>query len=374
MIRALRKEPVWSMEKTDGRAAAAMRLFEAFSGVDEDYLAACEADGGVLSEDTDFCLPRRIQKYGRSAAAVLLAVLLGTTATAATAAVFSKWDERLKGFFDIPSEAMQDKTTANGVAGKQSSTAADNGITVSAVQTLHDEKRICILLEITAPRGTISYDPGFRRIQLLTEDGEDINRGVGMEGVYVEETVAEESGEQKWFYYMDIKREIPLTMESLTLRLESCARITPQGKVVRDGVWELQLELTDVSDMTRHYLCDREVTLEDGSSLRIKEVILSPMSAVIIYDQDSLDHLAESKRTTDWERWNEIHFLAAVLDREGNVLSEAESHGIGSDGVAESELRQVLDVEEAYAVRIGKSVVFPLWEDGVLSGERRVKE
>lgn len=71
------------MSEKDRKREAAMRLFGALSGVDEEYLAGCEADAGKATAGQELIPFERLglfmRKYGTAVAAVLCVAVLGVS-------------------------------------------------------------------------------------------------------------------------------------------------------------------------------------------------------------------------------------------------------------------------------------------------------
>lgn len=154
---------IWNRGDEDGRRQGALRLFGALSGVDEDYLAACEDDPGAPaggkgrrkaaerageSRQESSGAVRFIWKHGRAIAAVVCVAVLGVSYLGIRLGIASGGSGKFAGGADNNSasvaedKAVPESTAAQGFGGNGRDTAqlaepaeqADGGYSDNAKQ------------------------------------------------------------------------------------------------------------------------------------------------------------------------------------------------------------------------------------------------
>lgn len=256
--------------------------------------------------------------------AVLAAVMLGTTAFAAELL----WNDKAAEQFNNPPEELQQKTLENGVAEMQYTSVTDQGITVTAVQSLQDESRVYVLLKVESEEPVIDGNSLFEGLE-LTADGLDMHDlFVNMGGGFVDE---EEQLLTKEGYYAIDAMKNPETVrngDTLHIALSDFSFYTYEGddwggKHI-DGKWNLDISLTDASSLSKTIEVNEDFDY-NGVPITINYVKVSPLSVFISYDRADMDRvLLEEDGTPQL-------FYIELLDKDGkSLLENAEPGGISS--------------------------------------------
>lgn len=272
-------------------------------------LANLEESGNTGAAEGNRIHFSRVKKAAVFAAA--LTVLMGMTVTAA--ALFS-WDERVVEFFGGPSKALQDKMAAEGLSVHQEASASNQGITLSAVQSVQDETTIYVMLEV-ATEGVDINHLDFDDFQLLTEEGVDICKELKTRSIYfsVEEKEAGQPYEGIIMIRVNWTQESAIPYQSLTLHYEniSCYQDAEHVKKagVIEGTWDVPLQISDAADSTRvcqaaYPILIEEETMFQNEPAIISEITLEPMSIRMTLhmasDNDGID-----MQQIDRISWNE---------------------------------------------------------------------
>lgn len=222
--------------------------------------------------------------------AAALAALVGTTAAAS--GVFS-WNERAGQVFEADEET-RNELTMNQMAQEVSQTVTDQGITITAIQTIQDRNRFYALFEVTAE------DPG----QKITEDysldytmdlggKEDLFCAMGWG--FVPEYDQEVSNTR---YFEIYGTKLEQSEENLAMNLHFTAlRGEPaekagEGEILVSGTWDFALDVHS-SEMITHEL-NKECSL-GGYTVHVKSVALSPLTMVIVYDGKDIRAMEEAQ-------------------------------------------------------------------------------
>ena len=101
--------------------------------------------------------------------AAALAAMFGTTVAAAE---LFRWNEQAADYFNNPPQEVQNEMVAQGVAMEQSASATDQGITVTVKQTVQDDNRLYILLDVQCEEAVIDDNSFFDKWDVITKDTE----------------------------------------------------------------------------------------------------------------------------------------------------------------------------------------------------------
>ena len=105
-------------------------------------------------------------------AAAALAAMFGTTVAAAE--LFT-WNEQATDYFNDPPKEVQNEMVAQGVVMEQNDSVTDQGITVTVKQTVQDDNRLYILLDVQCEEALIDDNCGFDKWNVITKDPEAFN-------------------------------------------------------------------------------------------------------------------------------------------------------------------------------------------------------
>lgn len=300
--------------------------------------------------------------------AASLAAVLGITAGAAE--IF-RWDERAIENFGNPTQELQDKMTLGGAASRQESSDTSEGITVTAMQTVQDERKIYILLKVTSEEHVLSGGC-FNSLRLLTEEGENILSRAGRLGY--QQT---EGGSDKELY-LELEAawdaETDWSFENLTVWLDTykpngMAGVPSDSDIA--GHWEIPVAVNTAGAeaLTRVFEPGQELAIYE-TPLAVKRIVLTPLTVEILFQRVEDEEKIEQAKKESYIPENQLGVLRlyGTEDAEGNVTKNlwggedtaAEHYGGGSlirsdegDWTYDAEFQHIVDVEHVKAILLG---------------------
>ncbi len=290
--------------------------------------------------------------------AAALVALAGTTAAAA--GVFS-WNERAGQVFQADEET-KNELSMNQMAQEVSQTVTDQGITITAIQTIQDQNRFYALFEVTAE------DPG----QKITEDcsmdytmdfAEEESPFCALGWGFVSEGDQAVTNTRYFEIYgtktTQSEENLSMNLQFTALRGEP-AQKAGEGEVLVSGTWDFALDVHS-SDMITHEL-DKDCQL-GAYTVHVKSVALSPLSMIIVYDGSDVRAM-EADQQVSLDQLDELRELYAtgVSYADGTKVDEGVMIPLREgfrEGEASYELLfsfdQVVDPDQVTAVLLGES-------------------
>lgn len=250
--------------------------------------------------------------------AATLTALLGTTAAAS--GIF-QWNERASQVFEAD-KAIQDELTMEQMAQDVSQSITDQGITITAIQTIQDKTRFYALFEVKAedPEQKITADYSMDyTIDLGEKEDPFCMLGWG----FVPEDVQEVSN-TRYFEIYGTKNE--QSEEDLTMNLNFTAlrgepdKKAGEGEILTSGEWNFTL---DIHTFEMHsYTIDTEYQL-GGESVHVISIALSPLTMEIVYDGSDIRAL-EAKQNVNLNELDELHgiYPTGVRYEDGTTTKE----------------------------------------------------
>lgn len=271
-------------------------------------------------------------RRGRRAvlAAIVVAAMIGTTALAAEFI----WNNKAVEEWNFPSEDLQQDAIDKQVAILQDASVTNNGITVTAIQTMQDKNRVYALLKVEAEDEVIDGNSGFDGAVMHNGDGNIFtifcNTGWG----FIDE-VDGKLTKDGYFVIDGLKHyDAPWNGDSLRVTLsdfryysyENYDVGTGSGEQTAndiEGTWDLEVELADVSSLCKTIPVN--MTAERfGVPVTVQDVKLSPLSMEINY---SYNHEATQDLTEEEQaNFSTMLLQIALYDKEGKIIDE----GVGA--------------------------------------------
>ncbi len=261
---------------------------------------------------------KKTQKRKILLIAATLTVLIGTTAAASE--IF-QWNERAGQVFEAD-EATQNELTMDQMAQDVSQSVTDQGITITAIQTIQDKNRFYALFEVkaedTEQRITADYSMDYT-MDLGGKESPFCALGWG----FVPQDVQEVSN-IRYFEIYGTKNE--QSEENLTMNLNFTAlRGEPaqkagEGEILTSGQWNFALDIRTSKMLS--YTIDTEYELS-GESVHIASIALSPLSMEIVYDGSDIRTL-EAKQNVSLDQLDELSgiYPTGVRYEDGTVIEE----------------------------------------------------
>lgn len=235
----------------------------------------------------------KIKKRRVIFAAAALAAMFGTTVAAAE---LFQWNEQAADYFNNPPEEVQNEMVAQGVVMEQNDSVTDQGITVTVKQTVQDDNRLYILLDVQSEEALIDDNSGFEKWNVITKD-RDAFDNLGASFAEGAPTWEAEKSNQAYYELSALKtygRE--WNEDHITLDLgQFCYYTYENGSAgtphVIDGNWKLEIPLGEQTRaVTKVYEPGSQVMVS-GMPVTVKRVELSPISTVIVYDLEDVQNV-----------------------------------------------------------------------------------
>ena len=225
---------------------------------------------------------RRMKKAPKKRIILLAAALAALVGTTAAAAGVFRWNDRAEQVFEADEE-MQKELTMNQMAEEVSQTVTDQGLTITAIQTIQDRHRFYALFEVTAEDAGMQITSDCSMDYTLDFGGNE-DPFCAREWGFVSESDQEVSN-TRYFEIRGTKHEesdedLVMNLHFTGLRGEP-AQKAGEGELLVSGTWDFSLNLR-TSDMISHEV-EREYEV-DGYGVYIKSVAFSPLSMTIVYD------------------------------------------------------------------------------------------
>lgn len=287
-----------------------------------------------------------------AAAVAVAAVLCGSTL-----AVSTGLDQRLLEFLGATTAEQAETLIAGAQAVNQ--TVKNAGSTLTVREVLGDRDNLYLLLNFTAPEGTVldAYDYRFRQ-DSVTLDIQSDWKGIGY--TKLED---EDPGDNSLDLVMHIKADSISKNGTMTLRLGDLEAASGYGEpyvpVDIPGEWKLSFPLRcGDSSLTR--ATRLPVTLY-GQEAMVTEVSLSPLSVTVKGNGETLEAAVESARASGVQGW----FPVTICFRDGTSLTTSGEAGDGftalvqngRDFYANWTLHQIIDPDQVDHLVYGDAVI-----------------
>ncbi len=226
---------------------------------------------------------------------VLAAVIAGLGVTAAAAHVI-QWDSKLAQRFGAD-EQQQNQLASDGAMASVGQTVTENGLTVTALQTLGDKNGVYLLFSVKAPEGITLSDANGLDIDV---DIEGVGRNFGLTCGFMinSDLTASPSGsanERYYEVYLDNREKEEWNGKTITVDFANLTDVeaydSPTGneRVVVEGNWRLSWTLSYSEQMQTF---DINKTYEvNGHEVVVKSVNLSPLTMTLELDGSGLAQL-----------------------------------------------------------------------------------
>ncbi len=286
--------------------------------------------------------------------------LIGTTAAAAE--IF-QWNERASQVFEADEET-KDELTMNQIAQEVSQSVTDQGLTITAIQTIQDKNRFYALWEVTAEDTNTRITPDYS-LDYTLDFGDKEDPFCALTWGFVDETEQEISN-TRYFEIYGTKHEqseenLIMNLTFTTLRGEP-AQKAGEGEVLLSGTWGFTLDVHPYEMVP--YELGGEYQLS-GYPVHVLSVSLSPLSMEIIYDGNDVRNM-ETKEQVNLDQLDELTALypTGVKYQDGTTIEEdlmiPLTEGFG-DGEAYYRLllpfRKIVDPKQVSEILMGEDTI-----------------
>lgn len=304
---------------------------------------------------------------------ILAAALTATFGLTVAAAELFDWNPKAAKTFGEPVKEVQDTLTMDGVAKEQEISVTDNGITVSAVQTMNDENVFYALLLVTAENEIIDGSGYFGNPtpKLITKNP-DAFCNISMD--FLDMPIAEPSTQGYYEVYALKKIGAEWQEESITISLENYsydiynkpkAELTDSTDCTSDligGKWELTMPLGEVQTDNTIKITQPVQVIMQGVPVTIEELTLTPLAVKISYSLADVEKLHQEVYSSEEDVYLQELFLSGFVDKNGKETEcgfTASSGRYTPDGkdILLMGLGQAVDVHEVQAILLGNEKV-----------------
>ena len=245
----------------------------------------------------------------------------------------------------------------------------DNGVSIQADAIMGDAHNVSILFTIRREDGTPLLPAGVNAGQLYLGDGSDVTfdltGGLGANAEFID-TVPGDQEIQLLYKLSASSRLLGETCTAVFDGLYYWDSVACASKAAVAGHWKLQFEM-DYEDSALTLECGQVFT-QDGMTITIQEVFVSPIAIHVSYDVDapvqsspgsSLEEMEEAMK-----RFESIPILLTKTD--GTAISKTASCSttfLPGDGITHvyrsTAFDSVLPLEEVASITVG-DIVFPI--------------
>ena len=286
--------------------------------------------------------------------AAALVIVLGTTVAAAE---LFRWNERATEIFEAEPE-LQNKLTTEEIAREEHQSVTDNGLTITAVQTIQDSNCFYALFEVTAEDSSIVIDENCGMDYLLDFQGAE-DPFCAMGWGFVDHT-RQEAGSSRYFEIFGTKIEesnADLHMGINFTTLTGPGEKAMNGAPLIEGNWNFDLTVHPAA--STHIELNREYQIA-GSQIRVESVDLSPLTGKITCNGEDIKAFTE-KEGINLDQLDELTatYITGIKYQDGTVI---EQNGFAmlwesypEEGSYEKAVRftQVIEPEKVSALLLG---------------------
>lgn len=290
---------------------------------------------------------------------LLAAALVALVGTTAAAAEIFQWNERAGQVFEADEET-RNELTMNQLAEGVSQTVTDQGLTITAIQTIQDRNRFYALFEVTAEDTDMQITSDYSLDYTLDFGGKEdpfCARGWGFVSEFDQEVSNTRYFEIRGTKYEQSDEDLVMNLHFTGLRGEPDMK-AGEGELLISGNWDFSLNLR-TSDMISHEV-EQDYEL-DGYRIHVKSVAFSPLSMTLVYDGADVRAMEAGKeiRLDQLDELTEL-YPTGVRYTDGTIVDEGLmlplTAGFG-DGEETYELLlsfdKVVDPEQINALLIG---------------------
>lgn len=316
----------------------------------------------AVEQALDECATARTERrfsMRRKALFIAAAAVAALCVTAAAAYVF-QWNEAMARRFGADPK-QQELLSSAGAVGAPEQSVTENGLTISALQTLGDQNGVYLLLSVKAPDGTALTDAsGFEMLNVKLEGADHVSWSGGfMSGPA--QTASLSGTDNERYFELRLYNSQQADWNGQTITLNFANLQADRGKqdmyTVTEGQWSLSWSLTYTDAMQS--FTPGEAYQVNGHAVTVDSVRLSPLSLALSLSGDGLDALIEN---SDLDEAGSLCTVSLTME-DGTVLDEL--YGPGTEGYADglygrtTSFDQIVDADRATALTLSF-----FWESG----------
>lgn len=316
---------------------------------------------------------RKMKHIKKTKWLILAAALTATFGLTVAASELFDWNPKAAKTFGEPVKDVQNTLTMEGVAKEQKISVTDNGITVTAIQTMNDENIFYALLLVTAENEIIDGSGYFGNPspQLITINPDAFcNVSMG----FLDMPIAEPSTQGYYEVYALKNIGEEWQEESITISLENYSYdvynkskddvtdFTDCTSELVTGKWELTLPLGAMQTDNTIKITEPIQVVMQGVSVTIEELILTPLAIKITYSLADVEKLQQEIYSSEEDVYLQELFLSGFINKNEEVTecgftASSGRHTPDGKDILLMGLGQAVDVHEIQAILLGNEKV-----------------
>lgn len=288
---------------------------------------------------------------------IVLAAVIAALCVTAAAAYVVQWNDKLAERFSA-SEQQQSELASDGAVGSVNQTVTDNGLTVTALQTLGDKNGIYMLFDVKAPEGiTLSDTNLFEYMGIQMEGIGDIHNYSGGFMSDTDTSGSPSGAANERYFEIGLNNTEQADWNGKKITLSFTDLQADRGKLdmytVVEGEWDLSWTLSYL-DQTQTFDINKPYDI-NGREVLVKSIELSPLSMTLDIGGDGLQQLIDD---SDLNQCGCLCTLSLTM-QDGTTLDTRPVSESWPDGSYTRTTRfdKVLDVDQV----TGFTLTFP-WE------------
>lgn len=308
------------------------------------------------------CAPGRTERrfqMRRKSLLIVAAAVAALCVTAAAAYVF-QWNEAMARRFGAD-PAQQELLSSAGAVGDPEQSVTENGLTISALQTLGDQNGVYLLFSVKVPDSTaLSDTSGFEMLSVKLEGSDHVSWSGGfMSGPT--ETASLSGSDNERYFELRLYNSQQADWNGKTITLDFANLQADRGNqdmyTVTEGQWSLSWPLTYTDAMQS--FTPGETYQVNGHAVTVNSIQLSPLSLTVSLSGDGLEALVGN---SDLNEAGSLCTVSLTME-DGTILDEL--YGPGTEGYADglygrtTSFDQIVDADRAAAL----TLIF-FWESG----------
>ena len=264
---------------------------------------------------------KKMKKFRKRTIVILAAALMAVLGTTVAAAELFKWNEKAQDIF-VAEPELEDKLVRDLLAQGGYQSVTDNGLTITAVQTIQDSNCFYALFEVTAEDEgmVISEDCGLN-FTTNCQDGEDLFGAMSWGFVGNER---QKPGSSRYFEIFGTKmeeKEADINMNLNFTALTGQGEKAVAGPVLIEGSWDFSLTVHPSASLRFDIEQECEIA---GIPVYVESVELSPLTGKIVCRGADVKKLEEKEGVNlDQADVLSAMFVNGVKYQDGSVLRES---------------------------------------------------
>lgn len=285
---------------------------------------------------------------------VLAAMIAALGVTAAAAAYIIQWNDKLAERFDA-NEEQQNQLASDSAIASVDQTVTENGLTVTAVQTLGDKNGVYLLFDVKAPEGITLSDENL--FEGTSVEIEGIENGANYSGGFMSDTdqdVSSPDSTNERYYEIWLSNADQADWNGKKITVTFSNLQADNGKLDMytelEGKWALSWTLS-YTDHAQTFEINQTYDI-GGHEVVVKSIELSPLSMTIDLGGTGLEQLIEDAGLDELGTL----FMPSLILYDGTTFQSF--GGPGSENWTETEytstisFNKILDVDQLTGITL----------------------